>query len=161
MIGEKMFLYIHMVQHVLVSIMPCGRNIVIRIGYENDLEDILDLYTGFYTELRRRQGLPVRSRDDYRAELKSLLSENTFLLAGENDHPIGFIWISVREGAYWIEELYVKPKYRGRGVGRRLVEEAEKYIGERDSHAYIMVLPPRQEGHGLLAAHGIQDHEYY
>ncbi len=40
-----------------------------------------------------------------------------------------------------MEELYVVPKYRGMGIGKKLVEKAEEYVRERASVVFIMVLP--------------------
>ena len=103
---------------------------------------IATLYYSFYRELRDKQGLPCGSVEDYEKEIKELIKGgNKFFIALIDNDPAGFVRISEREGAYWIEEIFVKPKYRGQGLGRILVEEAEKYIKERDDAAYIMVLP--------------------
>ncbi len=64
-----------------------------------------------------------------------------FFIALIDDAPAGFVRISEREGAYWIEEIFVQPEFRGRGIGKELIRAAEQYIGARDNAAYIMVLP--------------------
>ena len=121
--------------------MQRGR-IIVREANNGDLERLLDLYTGFYSELRSRQGLRPRSREEYRGEVESYLSRDKIFLAETScGEAVGFIRISTREGCYWFEELYVKPGHRGRGVGRMLVEKAEEYVKKHDPYVYIMVLP--------------------
>ncbi len=105
-------------------------------------DDLLFLYYSFYVELRSKQGWSHGDIDDYREDVEDMFRRgDAIFLAYFEDKPIGFVRISEREGSYWIEELYVKPEYRGKGIGRKLVEQAEKFISERDTHAYIMVLP--------------------
>ncbi len=118
------------------------RHIIVREANRGDLEVLLDLYTGFYRELRSRQGLRPRGREEYRGEVESYLSRGKIFLAETGSGgAVGFIRVSTREGCYWFEELYVKPEHRGRGIGRVLVEKAEEYVKRYDPYVYIMVLP--------------------
>ena len=119
-----------------------GERIVIKKADKEDSERFLDLYAEFYNDLRIRQGFKQHSRESYRGDVERYLShDKVFLAETGRGSTVGFIRVSEREGCYWIEELYVKPEFRGKGVGRRLVNKAENYIKEHDSHVYIMVLP--------------------
>jgi len=107
-----------------------------------DFEKLLDLYFEFYRELRVKQGLNPGSREDYRGDLERVFNRDKILVAETTSGEIiGFIRISERDGCYWFEELYVKPMYRGRGVGKLLVREAENYVRKHGDYVYIMVLP--------------------
>ena len=100
------------------------------------------LYYSFYKELRSKQGLPCGSIEDYRSEVKEMLERgDKFIVALADDNPVGFVRISEKEGVYWIEEIFVASEFHGRGIGRRLVEEAERYIKTKNYAAYVMVLP--------------------
>ncbi len=114
---------------------------LIREAGPRDLDQLLHLYAGFYSELRARQGWRPHSLEEYREEVNEILVKDKVFLAEEGNTLVGFIRVSQREGSYWIEELYVKPEYRGQGIGRRLVETAEDYVRKHDLSIYIMVLP--------------------
>jgi len=114
--------------------------IVDKSGVSKDA--IVALYYSFYKELRSRQGLPCGDISDYRRDVEGFLEKGDKLfIALIDDTPVGFVRISEREGAYWIEETFVQPEFRGRGIGKELVKAAEQYIRTRDDAAYIMVLP--------------------
>ncbi|MFA4641048.1 GNAT family N-acetyltransferase [Pyrococcus kukulkanii] len=55
--------------------------------------------------------------------------------------PARFIRLSSREGCYWIEELFVKPKFRGQGIGKALVKRVEEEVKKHDDALYLYVLP--------------------
>ncbi len=103
------------------------------------LDDFIALFTEFYTELRRRQGLKA-SPDEYKEDAIKYAERDLIFLAYE-EGPLGFIRISSREERYWIEEIYVRPEARRRGVGRALVSRAEKEVSKKGSHLYLYVLP--------------------
>ena len=101
--------------------------IVVREANNGDLEGLLDLYTGFYSELRSRQGLRPRSREEYRGEVESYLSRDKIFLAETGSgEAVGFIRVSTREG-----------------------EKAEEYVKQHDSYVYIMVLPQDRRALGF------------
>ena len=55
-----------------------------------------------------------------------------FVVRGSDGVPIGFTTLAMGDGGVEIDQLYVTPHARGRGVGGRLVESALA-AGERDS----------------------------
>lgn len=74
-------------------------SIVIREANRGDLEELLDLYVEFYNELRFRQGLRPRGREDYRGDVERYLSrDKVFLAETSSSEAVGFIRVSEREG---------------------------------------------------------------
>jgi GNAT superfamily N-acetyltransferase len=124
-------------------------DVVVSEATGSDVEALLDLYLGFYSELRSRQGWRPHDREECREEVERYLSRDRVFLAEAGGEPVGFVRVSERDDSYWIEEIYVRPEYRGMGVGRALVEKAEDYVRKRDSYAYVMVLPQDRRAMGF------------
>ncbi len=113
---------------------------VVRAG-ERDFNEFLELYYEFYAELRGKQGWKPRSIDEYAEEVREYLRRDAVFIARDEGRPVGFVRVSERDGSYWVEEIYVRPEYRGKGVGRALVKVAEEYVAKHDLAVYVMVLP--------------------
>ena len=115
--------------------------IKIRKAEKVDINNLTRLYTDFYNELRGYQGWRKITPDEIMEDVRRYILKDVIYLAIYQERPIGFIRISERDGAYWLEELYVEPIYRNKGIGSKLVDEAERYIFSRSDSIFIMVLP--------------------
>jgi len=106
------------------------------------LPDFQELYIEFFRELRGKQGWNPHAEAEYRAEATHYFKRGDMIfLAIEKEEALGFIRVSSREGSFWIEELFVRPEFRGRGIGRALVERAEEEVRKHDDALYLFVLP--------------------
>ncbi|MDX1532410.1 MAG: GNAT family N-acetyltransferase [Rhodothermales bacterium] len=94
--------------------------------------------------LRMRRALwPACATSMHEREMREYTEpggERAVLVAeAEDGCPVGFVELSVRdrvEGSYsdrvgYVEGWYVEPAFRGQGVGRRLIEAAERWTAER------------------------------
>ncbi len=113
---------------------------IIRL-VEEYLLDFQKLYTEFFRELRDKQGWKSDEEEVYRKEAESYFKRGDVIFLAYKDEPAGFIRLSSREACFWIEEIYVRPKFRREGIGRAFVERAEIEIREHDSVLYLHVLP--------------------
>jgi ribosomal-protein-alanine N-acetyltransferase len=88
--------------------------------------------------------------------LLSNASQERFL-AKEAGEPAGFLMISM-QGAFvgYIQLLGVARNFRGRGVGRALIEYAEQRIFRETPNVFICVSDFNQEAHGFYAKMGYQ-----
>ncbi|NJE29640.1 GNAT family N-acetyltransferase [Thermococcus sp. 18S1] len=114
---------------------------IVRISEEH-LRDFQELYIEFFRELRGKQGWSPHAEAEYRAEAVHYFKRDDLIfLAFDGGRAAGFIRVSSREGSFWVEEIYVRPKFRGRGIGRELVKRAEEEVLKWDSALYLFVLP--------------------
>ena len=78
-------------------------------------------------------------------------------LAKVADEPAGFLTISM-QGAFvgYIQLLGVAPEFRGRGVGKALIDYAERRIFRETPNVFICVSDFNQEAQGFYARMGYQ-----
>ena len=97
--------------------------------------------------LTRLLGLLFAIEADFSADagkqrqgLRLLLSDtdrSLVLVAEVDEQVVGMctaqVVVSTAEGgpAAWVEDMVVAPEYRGRGIGRRLLQQVEVWAGER------------------------------
>ena len=94
--------------------------------------ETLDAVIGLF-EAQLREHKITTSRDDLRAVTRTVIADRRhgFILVARapDGSPIGVAYasslLSLEHGGVsgWIEELYVSPQWRGRGIGSRLLAE--------------------------------------
>ncbi|WP_297417245.1 GNAT family N-acetyltransferase [Thermococcus sp.] len=114
------------------------------------LPEFQSLYTEFFVELRGKQGWKPGDEEIYRKEAEVYFKcGDVIFLALEGSKAAGFIRLSSREGCFWVEEIYVRPEFRGREIGRALVERAEEEVKKHDDALYLFVLPQDKDAIGF------------
>ncbi|MDV3103385.1 GNAT family N-acetyltransferase [Thermococcus waiotapuensis] len=117
---------------------------------EKRLPDFQTLYTEFFMELRGKQGWKPAEEEAYRKEAEGYFRGGDLIfLALEGANAVGFIRVSSREGCFWVEEIYVRREFRGKGIGRALVERVEEEVKKHDSSLYLLVLPQDKDAIGF------------
>ncbi len=116
--------------------------IVIREANENDLDKIAVLLIRFYRfneEFDPAWGTKKLTKEDAEDILKERLEKGDLLLLAEHEGEIvAFLRAEMEENPFLendkvmeIKELYVKPEFRRRGIAKRLVSEAGKFLPRR------------------------------
>ena len=107
---------------------PGNLNPVLRTARREDLPDLARFIQGYY----RFEGIPF---DLYRVErgLVPLLGREDLgrvWLIDANDRPVGYLILcfgySIEKGGRdaMVDEFYIDANYRGRGIGRRVLDQA-------------------------------------
>jgi ribosomal protein S18 acetylase RimI-like enzyme len=102
------------------------------------------------------------------SRLRALLGEENFLLfvAEDEDGTLaGMLTLTccqtLARRKYWIEDVVVRPEFRGQGIGRTLVEAAVCHVRETCGQAviYLTSNPSRQAARALYRSVGFEDYE--
>ncbi|RLF48502.1 MAG: N-acetyltransferase [Thermoplasmata archaeon] len=120
-----------------------GDDIKIVRGRREDLRVLVDLYLEAYRDMEYYH---YRKRRDVNRYFKWMFSRdsNGLFIALDGDKVVGFVfcdknWYSFHEEEVVgeIHELVVHPEYRNRGVGKKLVEKAIKYLGREKIELWV------------------------
>lgn len=100
--------------------------------------------------------------------LRGLLGDESFLLfvAEDTDGVLaGMLTLTccqtLARSKYWIEDVVVRPEFRGKGIGRALVEAAVDHVKKTCAEAviYLTSNPSRQAARALYRSVGFEDYE--
>ncbi len=91
---------------------------------------------------------PTPSAEEFAGRFAQLLARDDVLvlLAGPAEAPTGFAYLTLRPTPYWdgplaqLEELYVRPHLRDRGIGGALLEEVmhwARHQGAEEMHINV------------------------
>jgi GNAT superfamily N-acetyltransferase len=130
--------------------------------------ETLDAVIGLL-EAQLREHEITTSRDDLRAVAQTVIADRRhgFMLVARtpDGSPIGVAYanslLSLEHGGAsgWIEELYVLPQWRGRGIGSRLIAEVVARAKELGWRALdLEVEASHQRAISLYARHQFQPH---
>lgn len=131
-----------------------------------DLEAVLALHCAFFTE----DGYTVRE-DESRANLARLLGDPTlgrlWVMDGGGE-VVGYLLLAFgfslefRGRDAFVDELYVAPGHRGRGLGTRALELAAETCRELGVRALHLEVERYKEGaQALYRRMGFADHDRY
>lgn len=102
------------------------------------------------------------------SRLRALLGDESFqLFVAEDSDGIlsGMLTLTccqtLARSKYWIEDVIVRPEFRGQGIGRALVEAAVDHVKETCAEAviYLTSNPSRQAARALYRSVGFEDYE--
>ena len=84
----------------------------------------------------------------YLKDLESAIACDTGAVYGyyEEDHLVGYIGLEMQGELLYIEELFVDPAYRGKHLGRTLMQAAFYFARLRNCRAVTSSLAPQNEG---------------
>ncbi len=105
-----------------------SKRMIIRSMAEPDRRDVLEMMTVFYaSEAVSTNG----SYEIFTADIDACVGETPFLSGHVFEHDGNVVGYGMLAHSYstefgkpcvWIEDLYVKPEYRGQGIGRQYLD---------------------------------------
>ncbi len=123
-----------------------------RLSATDDLAGAIDLLQRFF----REEGFDTPD-EVIASNTRTMVQLDVcaILVAESEGRTVGVATLSMEFGIEYgwsaeMGDLYVIPEMRGKGVSRRLVEEAERVLRERGAIGYqVTVTPYAEEHHGL------------
>lgn len=133
-------------------------SIEIREANKRDLDKIVNMWSDLafdHQQMMKGYELNENAREEWREFVEKGLEKkamNTFV-AEENQKLVGFLNVVIRERMDIFEnkfmgmilDVFVKPDWRGKGVGSLLTEEAEKWIKNKGVKTAVLTVSPENK----------------
>ncbi len=137
--------------------------ILIRPAGKKDYKEILVLYGDFVNDKNRY------SNFDADSFFRVIEDENAFIdVATIGNEIVGFISYSIRSVVRYpsaileVEEFYVKPDQRRKGIGKKLMERVLRFAEKRNcSYVFIASARERTEAHQFYKAMKFDNYAYH
>lgn len=127
----------------------------IKLATNDDCFELSVMTGELLQEIMDKINIKVFNFDQIQTEkrAKYLISQNKYFvfIAKNNDDSIGFVsmyesYALYAEGAYGtIPELYVRPRYRSNGIGKKLLKQVKIFAKEKNWKRLEVTTPPLPE----------------
>jgi len=115
-------------------------DVILRNVKEGDIKDFAEVYKSAYEGMEEYAYRKNRSIKGYFRWLYGR-DKNGFFVAEINGEAVAFIacdskWNYMDKKMGEIHEIVVRRDYKGKGIGRKLIEKAENYLMEKGSRRF-------------------------
>lgn len=153
---------------IVVALGTVRVSVTIEAGTLDAADAVADLWVEL-AEGQRAHGSHLAGQAN-RAQARDTIAQRAvtggLLVARADDELVGFVTFSKEQGSYeqsvdrgLIHDLFVRPDYRDRGIGSRLVEGAERRLAQENVDAVSLeVLAANEAARRFYARHGYEPH---
>ncbi len=139
----------------------------IELASRDDLDTLADLWVDLARDQRRYESAvrPEANREAMRETLGAYLVNDGLLVARLDGTIVGFVSVSIERGTLELDttrgllsNIYVRPAYRGRGIGTALLEAAEDSLAERGVDTMLLeVMAENEAARRFYRRHGYDE----
>jgi ribosomal protein S18 acetylase RimI-like enzyme len=137
---------------------------MIRPLQDADFDGLIELFEAVAAERRWIGTEPDFDRDTYRQRWRRIVAGEwgaAFVATGE-DRIVGYIGIHPHEEYGHVLGMLVDERYRGRGIGKALLDSAIAWARERGlPDVSLLVFPHNERALALYRNAGFEQREYY
>lgn len=140
----------------------------LRAADTDDTDVLVDLWVELARDQRAHGShlVPEDNRSAIREAITRRLVSGNVVIAGDDGAAAGFVMYSVERGRYEqdvtrgiIENVYVRPGYRRRGIGSDLIDAAERDLAEQGVEAVTLeVMAHNEAARRFYERHGYTPH---
>ncbi|MFC7019006.1 MULTISPECIES: GNAT family N-acetyltransferase [Haloarcula] len=140
----------------------------IRTATTGESETVVDMWVELASDQRAHGShlLAAANRRTIRESIAGRIFDESVLVATVDEDIVGFVMFTVRQGRYRqdvtqgsIENIYVRPGNRGRGIGSALLSAAEGRLADDDVDTVTLEMMASNEGaRRFYQRHGYTDH---
>lgn len=153
-----------------MPVAPGAEHVTVRIeqGTLQSAEPVAELWVEL-AESQRSHGSHLAGAAN-RSQAKDTIAQQAvtggLLVARNDDELVGFVTFSTEQGSYeqsvergLVHDLFVRPTYRGEGIGSRLLARAERKLAAEDVDAVSLeVLAANEAARRFYERHGYEPH---
>lgn len=112
------------------------QEIIVRMADIRDAQEMLDIYVPYVRETAITFEYEPPGVEEFAGRIQKTLEKYPWLAADDGGRIAGYCYVSPfkeREAYDWAVEttVYLRPEYKGRGIGRRLYEKLEEILKEQ------------------------------
>ena len=132
--------------------------LIFRYSRYNIFMEITSINPQQESELQAFKGLvwPAADKEHYGENQPKFYRNEFTLIAKDNDQIIGYISVIVDTGVAQIEPLMIKADLKGKGIGTRLLQEAEEKAKSLGAHKMWLETGSDWQAKGFYEKHGYQ-----
>ena len=138
---------------------------MVRIATVEDAEVLLKIYSYYIEHTAITYEYTIPDNEEFRERIRTTLKKYPYLVYEVNDRILGYAYagpFNRRAAAAWMVEtsVYVHRNYGGRGIGKILYEELEKYLKKQNYLTLIACVTESRVANEYITKKSVEFHQH-